>query len=176
MNKSVKILAISGGLRPNSSNNAIINKLVAMAPGNVVITTYLGPGSLPHFNPEFDGDTPPEQVIALRTLIKEANAVLICTPEYAFGIPGSLKNAIDWTVSSGEFVEKPVAVITASSVGSNAHAALLLTLSAISAKVADGATLLIPFVRTKINSDGTVTDPEIIKALKRVLDTLLENI
>jgi chromate reductase len=112
-------------------------------------------------------------VINWRKQLKNADAVLICTPEYAFGVPGSLKNALDWTVSSGEFVDKPVALVTASSVGTNAHASLLLTLGAISAKVADDAALLIPFVRTKVNSDGSITDAEILASLQKVLDALI---
>lgn len=147
-----------------------------MAPAHVTITTYQGLGELPHFNPELDNDTPPTQITELRTLLKQADGVLICTPEYAFGIPGSLKNALDWTVSSGEFVDKPVALITASSVGNNAHAALLLTLGAISAKIADEAALLIPFIRTKVNSNGSITDLEILKSLQKVLGALMGTI
>ncbi|EHQ28166.1 NADPH-dependent FMN reductase [Mucilaginibacter paludis] len=170
---NINILAISGSLRPNSSNAAIIRQVTAFAPPGVTINQYNGLATLPHFNPDLDNDTPPAPVFELRTLLKAADAVLICTPEYAFGVPGSLKNALDWTVSSGEFVDKPVALITASSVGQNAHAALLLTLGAISAKVADDAKLLIPFIRTKVNSDGEVIDEEVLQALKMVLKALI---
>jgi chromate reductase len=172
--KPINIFAISGSLRPNSCNAAIINKVAAMAPPNVKVNLYSGLANLPHFNPELDTDTPLAPVAGLRKQLREADAVLICTPEYAFGVPGSLKNALDWTVSSGEFVDKHVALITASSVGESAHASLLLTLGAISAQVADGAKLLIPFIRTKVNSDGTITDEETLKALKKVLNTLIE--
>lgn len=85
----------------------------------------------------------------MRDLIKNASGIIICTPEYAFGVPGQLKNMLDWMVSSGSLVDKPVALVTASSVGSHAHAALLLTLGALSAKVIDGATLLIPLSGVK---------------------------
>lgn len=144
-----------------------------MAPAHVTIHTYSGLADLPHFNPDLDNDTP-AVVTDWRDQLKNADAVLICTPEYAFGVPGSLKNALDWTVSSGEFVDKPTALITASSVGTNAHASLLLTLGAISAKVTDEATLLIPFVRTKVNTDGSITDPEVLTSLQKVLDALLK--
>lgn len=174
--KPIKILAISGSLRPNSSNSAIINKITEMVAAGVVIDSYNGLSAFSHFNPDLDNDTPPTEVIDWRNQLKNANAVLICTPEYAFGVPGSLKNALDWTVSSGEFVDKPVALITASSVGTNAHSSLLLTLGAISAKVADDAALLIPFVRTKVNSDGSITDTEVLVSLKKVLDALVNSI
>lgn len=144
-----------------------------MADAQVHFTIYNGLGDLPHFNPDLDNDTPPALVVAWRDQLKNADAVLICTPEYAFGVPGSLKNALDWTVSSGEFVDKPTALITASSVGSNGHAALLLTLGAITANVPEDGKLLIPFVRTKVNSDGSITDAEILASLQKVLDALL---
>ena len=171
--KPIKILAISGSLRPNSSNSAIINKMIELADADIRFRIYDGLADLPHFNPDLDNNAPPAAVISWRGQLKHADAVLICTPEYAFGVPGSLKNALDWTVSSGEFVGKPTALITASSVGSNGHAALLLTLGAISANVPEDAQLLIPFVRTKVNGDGSITDPEVLASIQKVLDALV---
>jgi len=172
--KLINILAISGSLRPNSSNSAIINKVIEMAPAGLVFSTYEGLGLLPHFSPDLDNENLPAEVSNWRTRLKNADAVLICTPEYAFGVPGSLKNALDWTVSSGEFIDKPVALITASSVGTNAHASLQLTLGAISAIVPDDAKLLIPFIRTKINADSSITDADVLVSLKKVLTALLQ--
>jgi chromate reductase, NAD(P)H dehydrogenase (quinone) len=174
--KPINILAISGSLRPNSSNNMIINIIAGMTPANVTINTYHGLASLPHFNPDLDNDTPPAPVAMFRSLLKNADGVLISTPEYAFGVPGSLKNALDWTVSSGEFVDKPVALVTASSRGQDAHASLLLTLGAISAKVDENAALLISFIRSKVNSEGQVTDAEVMDSLQKVLAALLKTI
>jgi chromate reductase len=171
--KHINILAISGSLRPNSSNSSIINKVIEIAGANIHFDIYDGLADLPHFNPDLDHDSPPAAVISWRNQLKNIDAVLICTPEYAFGVPGSLKNALDWTVSSGEFVDKPTALITASSVGSNGHAALLLTLGAISANVPEYGKLLIPFVRTKVNGDGSITDTEILASLQKVLDALV---
>ena len=174
--KPINILAISGSLRPNSSNNAIINYIAGIAPRHVNISTYNGLATLPHFNPELDTDSPPLQVVQLRQQLKQADGVLICTPEYAFGVPGSLKNALDLTVSSGEFVDKPVALITASSQGANAHASLRLTLGAISAKIHADAALLVSFVRSKVNTDGYITDAELPAMLQQVLGALLGTI
>lgn len=101
---------------------------------------------------------------------------MICTPEYAFGVPGQLKNMLDWMVSSSLLVDKPMALITASSVGTHAHAAILLTLGALSAKVIDGATLLIPFIRSKIDGEGNITDEEAEKALREVMKVFSEAI
>jgi chromate reductase, NAD(P)H dehydrogenase (quinone) len=174
--KPINILAISGSLRPNSSNNAIINIMAGMAPESVTINTYHDLASLPHFNPDLDNDAPPASVTEFRSLLKNADGVLISTPEYAFGVPGSLKNALDWTVSSGEFVDKPVTLVTASSRGQDAHASLLLTLGAVSAKVDEDAALLIPFIRSKVNSEGQITDAEVLSSLQKVLAALLKTI
>ena len=104
MNKIINILAISGSLRADSSATAVMKEVTSMMPEGVHVTVYEGLGNLPHFN---DSLTVPAQVHQFRKMVAEADGVLICTPEYAFGIPGSLKNALDWTVGTGEFVEKP---------------------------------------------------------------------
>src|ERR1700710_1904667 len=102
-------------------------------------------GLIPPFDPGLDNDNPPAPVTELQAAIKNADAVIICTPEYAFGVPGQLKNALDWLVSSSTLVDKPVMLITASSSGQYAHPSLLLTLGALSANVVENACLLISF-------------------------------
>src|SRR6478752_7363088 len=97
----IKILAIPGSLRANSSSNLVLKAIKDMMPSGAYVEIFDGVGNLPHFD---DAPDVPELVQAFRKKIKEADAVLICTPEYAFGVPGSLKNALDWTVSSGEFI------------------------------------------------------------------------
>lgn len=141
-----------------------------MIPADVDVEVYNGIGSLPHFN---DAGEAPESVNEFRMKIKKADAVLICTPEYAFGIPGSLKNALDWTVGSGEFIDKPVGLVTASSQGEKGHAALLLVLGAISAKVIAEATLLISFVRARLDDKGNVKDVSTVDNLTKVINALL---
>jgi chromate reductase, NAD(P)H dehydrogenase (quinone) len=169
----VRILAIPGSLRQSSSSNQVLNTLVSIAPSGVSIEIYTGIGDLPHFN---DPQESPAEVIAFRAKIRQADAVLICTPEYAFGVPGSLKNALDWTVSSGEFVAKPVGLITASSQGEKGHAALQLVLTAISARIIPGATLLVSFIRSKIDTHGNVTDQALLKDLEIALQALVDGV
>ncbi len=171
------IVAISGSLRANSTNTKIIRAAAALLPEGTTLTVYEGLDSLPHFSPERDrdGETVSPAVAHLRALLQAADAVLICTPEYAFGIPGSLKNALDWTVSSGSLNTKPVAAIAASplySGGVNAHAALLLTLSALGAQVSDAGKLTIPAINAKLSTDGTITDPALLKSLGGVMRAL----
>ena len=120
---------------------------------------------LPHFN---DAENPNENVIDFKKQLADAAGVLICTPEYAFGVPGSLKNALDWTVSSGEFVDKPVALITASSQGEKGHESLQNTLTAISAKHHPSTSLLISFIRSKVKN-GEIVDEETEKLVREVV-------
>jgi len=158
MKPSKKIFAISGSLRAGSSNHSILRFLGNLLPDDIEYTIYDGLSELPHFDPGLDNDSPPETVSALRKLLAEADGIIICTPEYAYGVPGSLKNALDWTVSNGSLVDKPLSLITASTGGQNAHAALLLILGALSANVLEDAILLIPFIRSKMDGQGNITD------------------
>jgi chromate reductase, NAD(P)H dehydrogenase (quinone) len=171
----MRILAISGSLQSRGTITTLVRAIAALAPEDMEFTVYDGLGDLPHFSPDRDGDPPLASVAHLRGLLRDADGVLICTPEYAYGMPGSLKNALDWIVSSGEFVNKPVAALSASPYptgGERAHASLLLTLTALNAIVADGATLSIPLVRTKMDASGAVSDPATVQALRSALDTL----
>jgi chromate reductase, NAD(P)H dehydrogenase (quinone) len=165
-----KILGIPGSLRENSSSHAVLKAVSNMVPEGVSFEVCNDIGMLPLFN---DPTDTPEVVIDFRKKISAADAVLICTPEYAFGVPGALKNALDWTVGTGEFYEKPLALITASSHGEKGHAAMLWILTAISAKISPEATLLISFVRSKIDAEGKIKDPDTNKQLQTVLDALV---
>jgi chromate reductase len=128
----MNIAAISGSLKSTSSNTNILKTIAALAPENVHISIVTGLEKLPHFSPDIEaGD---KFVNDFRKQISKADGVIFSTPEYAFGIPGSLKNALDWLVSSGELNEKPIAAISASplySGGDKALASLLLTLTAL---------------------------------------------
>ncbi|MEP6952140.1 MAG: NAD(P)H-dependent oxidoreductase [Ginsengibacter sp.] len=173
MYNKIKIVAISGSLRNNSSATYILKHVIKLFPETIDFTLYEGIGMLPHFD---DNENVAPEVTAFRKLLAEADGVFISQPEYAFGVAGSLKNALDWTVSSGELVDKPVALVTAATGGDKAHAALLLTLKALSSKAGERATLLIPFVRTKLNDTGEVINDEIVKSLTSVVNALVQTI
>ena len=175
----MKIAAVSGSLRAASSNTALVRAVVSLAPPDVEVILYDGLAGLPHFSPELEGANLPTSVQGLRLQMASADGVLICTPEYAFGMPGSLKNALDWLVSSGELWRKPVAVLSASPSalgGEKAHAALVLTLRALEAEIVEAAFLQIPFVSTKINAEKEVSDPATLVALQTSLTALIEAI
>lgn len=160
------ILAISGSTRSQSTNHNYIEAVAALLTPGITLTHNKDLiTALPHFNPDLDTETPPPAVTSFRQQLRNASGILICTPEYAMGVPGTLKNALDWTVSSCEFSGKPVALITASSLGEKAHRSLLETLNVIEARITPATSLLIPFARTKINAQHQVTDVPTHEAL-----------
>lgn len=136
-----RLFAISGSLRAASSNTKLLAEMKSVAPADVSIDLYDGLGELPHFNPDLDGDAPPAAVVALRARIRDAGAVLISSPEYAHGVPGTLKNALDWLVGAGELVGKPVVLVNATARSTYAQASLTETLTVMSWKVLPPVTI-----------------------------------
>jgi len=134
---------------------------------------YEGLSELPHFNPDLDeeGMTPPEPVGELRRIVVGSDAVVISCPEYAHGVPGALKNLLDWLVSTGELVNKPVALLNASpSGGAHAQASLLETLQTMNWTVVHAASLMEPFVGRKILHE--LTDEAALATLREAMNAL----
>ncbi|MEV6830496.1 NADPH-dependent FMN reductase [Amycolatopsis sp. NPDC051102] len=143
-------------------------------------TTYTGLGELPHFNPDDDRDPLHPAVAALRAAIEEASALLICTPEYAGGLPGSFKNLLDWTVGGGEIYGKPVAWINASSIaaptgGKDAHDSLRKVLTYAGAKIVEEGCVRIPISRADV-ADGQVADPDLRGRIAVAVQRLREGV
>jgi len=171
--KTISILGISGSLRSNSSNTNVLNAIAKMLPESVKFKLFDKLHEIPPFSP---GDEENHAIQDFKALIKNANAVIICTPEYAFGVPGVLKNALDWTVSTGEFNEKPVSAISASplnSGGDKALASLLLTLTALGTKRNDQSSLAIPNIKLKMDVSGSMTDELTVALLEDQINNLL---
>ncbi|KAF0814469.1 NAD(P)H-dependent FMN reductase [Andreprevotia sp. IGB-42] len=170
-----RILAVCGSLRAGSFNNGVLIAAQAVLPPATTLMRYNALAEVPAFNPDQDTEEVPAAVAHWRTALAAADAILIASPEYAFGVPGALKNALDWVVSSGEFVDKPTAVITASSSGAGgdkASAALVQTLRVMSASVSDDAILLIPQVAIHFGLDGEIKHTDSAASLGAVLATL----
>ena len=170
---TMRILAVSGSLQSRSANGALLRALVAEIGADADATFTRALHELPPFNTDLDTDEPPAAVHAWRAELVHADAVAIATPEYAFGIAGSLKNALDWVVGSGELVHKPVALIGASTLESGASFALEAlerTIRVMSANVV--GTLAVPFVRAKLNDTGSVDDPALRAGLERLAASL----
>jgi chromate reductase, NAD(P)H dehydrogenase (quinone) len=166
------IVAICGSTRANSTNLLFIKAIAALAIDYFDVHIFESLTDIPHFNPDLDNAQVPQPVIDFRNLLKANDGILICTPEYAMGVPGSLKNAIDWTVSSMEFAQKPVALVTASSVGQKGHASLLETLNVLEAKMNDETKLIIPFAKTKINAACLIVDEATLTLVKQLIHAL----
>jgi len=157
----INLLAISGSLRAASGNSALLRAAIVCAPAGVQISLYEDLGHLPVFNPDHDLH-PPVYVQALRGRVTHADGLLIASPEYAHGVTGAIKNALDWLVSSEGFVDKPVLLFNTGNGAMHAHAALLETLRTMSAKlyvpaVADFSLPRTPKVAPDFSTDTTIT-------------------
>jgi chromate reductase, NAD(P)H dehydrogenase (quinone) len=134
----MKILAISGSLRSASKNTKLLR---AMADLDPAMTLFEGIGELPHFNSDVDDAGAPQPVLDYREQLRSADLILISSPEYAHGVPGVMKNALDWVVGSGQLIDKPVVLINASPQSKFAVAQLTETLTVMSAKVVGSFTI-----------------------------------
>jgi chromate reductase, NAD(P)H dehydrogenase (quinone) len=172
---NMNILAISGSLRAASSNTALLQAAGGLAPKGMRIELFTALGELPHFNPDLDGEgqPPPPPVAHLRARISAADGLIICTPEYAHGVPGALKNALDWLVSHPDFAGKPVVVWNASAAGGErAQASLLETLAVMSARVLVASSLVQPFLRRKLQPGAPIFDEDASRRIAASLAAL----
>ena len=96
----MKLLGISGSLRRVSTNTALLRALAENAPAGVMLEISDLIGELPIFNPDREGELTPPAVEAFGRSIRDADGLVFASPEYAHGIPGGIKNALDWMVSA----------------------------------------------------------------------------
>ena len=136
----VRILALSGSVRRESTNSALLRAAAEAAPRDVAFTLYEGMGALPIFSPDHT-DPLPSGPAALRRALQECDGLLISAPEYAHGVPGGLKNLLDWVVGWGELAETPVALWHASVYGEHAKASLTEILKTMSMRIVPEAAL-----------------------------------
>ena len=165
----INILAISGSLRASSINTLFLNALSQIAPDGMEISLYQGLGSLPLFNPDLEGNEP-VAVQKYRAGLQTADGIIIASPEYAHGITGSIKNALDWVVTSGEFVYKPVVLYNTSPRASLAYAALKETVSVMDARIVEQACINIPLLGSKLDIDDIVSHPDFVPRLRHSLN------
>lgn len=171
--RSIEILAISGSLRAASTNTELLRACIQLSPKQVRIRIHEGLAALPHFNADLDTESPPPAVAEWRKEVAEADALLIASPEYARGVPGTLKNALDWLAGSTDVVAKPVALLNGSPRGTHAQESLAVTLRTISANLISEQPYLAPVLGKSLPADDIAHDPALCKVLRTVLDDLV---
>jgi NAD(P)H-dependent FMN reductase len=171
----MKILAISGSLRAGSHNSAMLRAAKRLAPPDIAVEVFSGIGDLPLFNPDVEASDP-APVARLRNSVVAADAVLIASPEYAHGITGAMKNALDWLVGCEAFVFKPVVLLNASPRATHAQAALREVLSVMSAQIVDEASITVPIIGSGLDENGIVEHPEIAVVLQGALAALRDRL
>ena len=168
----MQILAISGSLRAASTNTNLLKAAANLAPEDVNLVVYDGLGEIPPFNPDLDTCSPSGAVTEFRAQLRNSAAVIFSTPEYAHGVPGVLKNALDWIVASGELYKKPVAIFSASHRGGYAQASLVETLTVMTANLVPEACVVAPLVERNLDKTIAIADPVFSNTLRLALQRL----
>ena len=128
---------------------------------------------LPLFNPDLDIEPAPLPVRTLRDAIIAADALIISSPEYAHGVPGALKNALDWLVSGVEIYGKPIALLNPSPRSLYAHAQLAETLRTMGAALIEQACVSLPIAGRGLDAAAIAADEELAATIRRVLDAIV---
>jgi chromate reductase len=173
----IRILAIPGSLRADSLNRGLLVAARRLAGADIAVTIYDRLASVPLFDEDAEARGVPDGVAALVAAVRDADALLIATPEYNQSIPGVLKNALDWLprAEAETLAEKPTAVIgaTVGPWGTRlAQAAVRQTLFACGVLLVPGAPLNARFAKDLIGPDGALGDPALEASLRKVLSTL----
>jgi chromate reductase, NAD(P)H dehydrogenase (quinone) len=180
MDRTVRVLLVSGSLRAGSTNTAALRTAAAIVLPGLEAVLYDGVGGLPHFNPDDDTDPLPGPVANLRSRIRAADAVVLSTPEYAGALPGSLKNLLDWTIGDdqpGSIYQKPVAWINVSAHGAvNAHESLRKVLRYATAEIIEEACAEVPVTHSMVNDDGLIADEHVRSGLVALLESLAKHV
>ncbi len=167
----MRVLAISGSLRSQSTNTSLLRALTLLAPPTVDIALYQDLEKIPPFNSDRESEESPI-LESFRTALRESDAVIFSTPEYAHGIPGVLKNALDWVVGSGELYQKPAVMCNASSRAVYAQAALKETLTVMTAILLPEAEVTLDLPRRDMTPAEIAADPKMAAALRQSLSAI----
>jgi chromate reductase, NAD(P)H dehydrogenase (quinone) len=170
----MRILTLCGSLRSRSSNRAVLQAYGRLMPSMVAVEHYRGIGQLPHFSPDLDCEhgSPPPEVAVLRQAVGGAAAVVISTPEYAHGLPGSFKNALDWLVSDPAFAGKPVAILHVARGSSWALDSLREVLKTMSAQIIEAASVSLPLASNQMDEEAILARGDLRALLVSSADAL----
>lgn len=166
------ILALSGSLREASINSAFCRAAARLAPSSLPVALYGGLGGLPLFNPDLENYLP-RSVQDFRVAIGSADALIIASPEYAHGISGPMKNALDWLVSFEGTVNKPIALVNTSPRARHAYAATLEVLQTMSMRVVAEASVTLPLLGACSTEEAMLAAPQVRQAIEASLQALV---
>ena len=178
----MNILGIAGSLRSGSHNAALLRAAAALAPEGVTVEEYRGLREIPLFDADLDIDPPPVPVADLRARIGAADGLLIATPEYNYGVPGVLKNAVDWAsrpADSSVLRRKPVALMSAAPGafgGVRAQLSLRQSLLWTDSDVVTKPEVMVFAVRQRFDEDGNLVDEAVEALLRRLVDALADKV
>ena len=167
--KQIRILGLSGSLREKSYNTALLTAVASLAPDSVDYVFFKRLGELPLFNPDVEAN----EMLAVKILkaeVAKADGLIIASPEYARGISGVMKNALDWLVSGEEFPDKPIALFNASPRSKQAQSALRTVIRTMSGNIIERASIAVPLLGSNLDATGIVKNPDIAKAVKHAMD------
>jgi chromate reductase, NAD(P)H dehydrogenase (quinone) len=174
----MKVLGISGSLRRDSHNTALLHAAAELLPDGIQLELWDGLKAVPPYDEDDDADPAPAAVADLRGAIAGADAILFATPEYNHSLPGQLKNALDWAsrpLATNPLRNKPVAVVGASTGAFGAvwsQAELRKVLAATGARVVEGD-VAAGHAHTKFDEEGRLTDDDLLAQLAEVVDALV---
>jgi NAD(P)H-dependent FMN reductase len=172
--ENIKVLALSGSLRKASYNSAALNALKGLAPAHIEIG--IGEiGRLPLFNPDRENENIPS-LAKLKAALDKSSGLILATPEYAHGISGPLKNALDWLVSGVEFPHKPIMLINTSPRASHAQENLREVLKTMSGNIIENASVSIPLLSSNLDCDSIIKSTDIARALQTGLKVFCNEI
>jgi chromate reductase len=166
----MKLLALCGSLRVASVNAALLRAFARLVPSGAGLAPSPRLGDLPLFNPDLD--PAPPAVLALHAAVAAADGLVIATPEYAHGVSGTIKNALDWLVGLEAFVHKPVAVINTSPRAHHADAALRETLRTMSAGLVGEASFLLPLLGAGLDESALAASPQVAAVVAEAVAAL----
>jgi chromate reductase, NAD(P)H dehydrogenase (quinone) len=164
----MRILGLSGSLRAASINARLLRATAQLAPIGIDISIFNGLGDLALFNPDLEGSRP-ANVVAFHRAVAEADAVIFASPEYAHGVTGTIKNALDWLVGFEPFANKIVAVLNSSPRAHHADDALRETLRTMAAVIVESASITIPLLGAGLDEPAMVATPSIAGAIRESL-------
>lgn len=177
METKLKILGFAGSLRVGSYNKALLRAAADLLPDDTILEIFDLNG-IPPFNQDLELDMP-AKVKDFKSKIKEADAILIATPEYNYSVPGVLKNAIDSATrpyGDNPFNEKPVAIISASVGmlgGARAQYHLRQMFVFLNMHPVNGPEVIVTFAQNKFDANGKLTDENTRNFLKQLLQNLI---